>query len=47
MDERKSKAELSELPKKHAKPCKEMPEAVREFFTEDKRVKQLLSNQEG
>ena len=36
MGENKLKAEIVELLKKHAKPREEVPEAVREYFTEDK-----------
>lgn len=36
MDENKLKAEITELLKKHAKPREDVPEAVREYFTEDK-----------
>ena len=36
MDEEKLKAEIVELLKQHAKPREEVPEAVREYFTEDK-----------
>ena len=37
MDENRLKADITELLKKHAKPCEDVPEAVREYFTEDNR----------
>ena len=41
MDENKLKAEITELLKKHAKPREEVPEAVREYFTEE-RVDEMI-----